>query len=136
MVTRWLGDGKSEATAFAPEVAGHFEMTVVDAVKPLSANLPPQPNVHVVEVEVSAATLAAIKADLRYGNVAVLWEGDPANSPVVTTNQYNTLITFLAGKFSATETAVRALLGATANARTRVQIAKQIIAYLRTRPHA
>lgn len=107
----------------------------VDATAHPSANIPPQPNVLVIEVNVDPATMAAIKAHAQYGNAAVLWEGDPDNSPVVTTGQYNALVTFLAKKFGASEAAVRGLLGATAAGRTRVAIANQIITYLRSRPH-
>jgi hypothetical protein len=86
-----------------------------------------------VEVECSDATLAAIKAHASFGAAAVLLEGDPWQSAVVTTAQYNALVTFLAGKFNVTETAVRTLLGATAAGRTRYEVASQILDYLRTR---
>src|SRR5512143_904000 len=86
-----------------------------------SVNIPPRPNLLIVEVNVADATLTAVKANAQYGAQAVLWEGDPALAPVVTTAQYDQLVTWLANKFSATTTQVRNILGATSGGRTRYQ---------------
>lgn len=139
ILTRWtqtVGDSGvlANTPAIFADVTAQEGDSWFDATAQPSANIPPSPNVLIVEVNVDDATLAAIKAHAQYGNAAVLWEGDPSRSPVVTTNQYNALVTFLANKFNATETQVRNLLGATANGRTRVDIANQIIGYLRDRP--
>lgn len=136
VITRWVPNMVGHIFAIAGEVVFAGGETATDVTIQPSANIPPSPNVVIVEVNCSDATLAAIKTHAQYGAASVLWEGDPAQSPVVTTGQYNALITFLSNKFGASEAAVRTILGATANGRTRYDIAQDIIAYLRTRPRA
>lgn len=116
------------------DVTFHPDESWRDMTEQPSANIPPSPNALVVEVDVSDATLDAIKVHAQYGNAAVLWEGDPEQSPAVTDAQYTALVNFLANKFNATTTQVRNVLGATAAGRTRAEIASHIIGYLRDRP--
>lgn len=140
IVTRWIqttdanGIKRNQLALFANDIVPTDVDSWFDATGQPSANIPPSPNLLIVEVNVSDATLAAIKSHAQYGQAAVLWEGDPSQSPVVTDPQYTVLVNFLANRFNATTTQVRNLLGATANGRTRVEIANQIIAYLRERP--
>jgi hypothetical protein len=58
----------------------------------------PSPNVHVAELLVSDATLAAIQADARYAG-GILWVND--GSAVPTASQYSNLSSFLNTKYGA-----------------------------------
>lgn len=141
IVTRWIGDGLTPATANRPAFVDDFPLVkYTDATNHPTVNIPPSPNVLICEIETDDATLAAIKADGRYGAAAVLWEGEPDKSPVMTAGAYNTLVTFLANKFGVSQAAVRNVLttqGAVVDGvQTRYDFAVKIIGYLRTRPKA
>lgn len=129
--------------AIAGEITFAGGETATDVTVQPAANIPPSPNVVIVEVDCSDATLAAIKAHAQYGQAAVLWEGDPAQSPVVGEVAYDAFANWLLNKAqtngfpNATLAIIRtALGGADSNGRTRYQIAQTLIAWLRERPKA
>ena len=118
--------------AFVPDSGERWR----DVTGQPNANIPSSPNLLVVEVYVLDQTLDDIRANINYGDSAILAVGDLDNSPVVTEPQYTLVCQWLANKFSATVQQVKNVLGATSNGRTRMDIAMALRDYLRNRPHA
>lgn len=145
IITRWIQTEKdgivTNELAIFSDISPIDGDTWRDITAQHSANIPPTPNIVIVEVVCADATLAAIKAHAQYGALAVLWEGDPTQSPVVTEPQYDAFANWLLNKAknngfpNATLAGIRtALGGANSNGRTRYEIAQTLIAWLRARP--
>jgi hypothetical protein len=77
IVTPWTGDGQSRGTAYQPKVFVDHPLgageQVVDVTGQPAANIIPAPNALTVEAILDSSKLAAIEADVNYGQGAVLW---------------------------------------------------------------
>lgn len=95
-----------------------------------SANLHPDPNLYVVEVECDAKTLAAIEADSRF---TVLWDDTKRPTSVSSAAEFGLLVAYL-GRNGLAASAARAVIGNNPARRTRAEIADILREWLRTRP--
>ena len=72
VLTQWIGDGLTPETANRPKIMDDYPaiQKFEDVTAQPSENLAPNPNLYIVQIECSQATLDAIKAD---SNFMVLW---------------------------------------------------------------
>ena len=71
ILTPWVGDGLTVDTANRPKVMDDYAVQrCTDTTGQPVANLHPNPNMLIVQIECDQATLDAIKADNQY---QVLW---------------------------------------------------------------
>jgi hypothetical protein len=70
VITSWVGDGISTETAHRPKIADDYTIWCKDTTGQDAANLHPNPNMYIVQIECDQATLDAIEADSNY---QVLW---------------------------------------------------------------
>lgn len=67
VLTKWVGTGARGVDPFRPQLEDVFPgLNWTDVTAQPSANLPPVPNILVVEVLCDAATRDAIEADARF----------------------------------------------------------------------
>ena len=66
VLTAWVGDGVSIETANRPKLIDDYSVKMEDVTGQPSANLHPDPNLYIVQIECDQATLDLIDADPNY----------------------------------------------------------------------
>lgn len=67
VLTGWAGDGLTTATAYKPIITNDYTIRkYTDVTGQDSANLPPDPNLYIIEVEADESVITAIEADNNY----------------------------------------------------------------------
>lgn len=131
VLTQWIGDGLSTATAFRPAIGDTYPLlNYQDVTAQPGTVIPPTPNLFVALCTVDDATAALVAADNTYRFMTVdQWNNVP------TATAFNNFCNWLVNKAGRTLAQVQSVVGSTVNGRTWGQILTALIQWLQTRPH-
>lgn len=137
VLSPWAGDGRTPATAYRPAVAAAPLASWADVTGTPGAQVPPTPNLCVIEATADPAAAAALLADPAAA-AAVLW-CDGADRPpdgVPADAGYAATVEAAAAAIGPPWTAdtIRLVIGVAVAGRTRREIAGTVAAWLRLRP--
>lgn len=133
VLTPWVSDTTTFAglTSWHPAVQDVFGVnSVTDVTAQPATSIPPTPNLHVVEVDVSDAVAVAALADATWKH-RILWCLNHLDPEMVPTDaQYMARLTALANQLGKTLAQVQAVFGgSTVNGRTLRQIAATVLTW-------
>ena len=132
VLTPWLMEEDNERALLDTLLVNHQGWKWTDITGQPRANISPDPNLYVVEVECDAKTLAAIEADSRF---TVLWDDTKRPTSAPSAAEFGLLVAYL-GRNGLAASAARAVIGNNPAGRTRAEISATLIAWLATRPKA
>lgn len=138
VITPWTGTGADEvidretgeiiveADPFRPLIIDDYDITMSDTTGQPIGNLPPQPNIYVVWINVEANIADDIEADSTY---YILWRGDEENQEPPA-NEFGQLRSFLT-QAGVDQEEIDAAIGGSVGGRSRKEIVDDLKEWMR-----
>ena len=134
ILTPWVGTGRGEDPRRPAVLVHHALLRCTDVTATPGGNLPPNPNLCVVQIVCSDAVLAQIEADARYKVIDTDALGRHRDG-LPDAAEFGQLRAWLATN-GVRAGDLNAAAGAGVGGRTRRQVAQQVAGWLRGRPRA